>query len=119
MNAWVLTYGMPALLGLSAGIVGSLIAPWANWGVEKRRARQARRSELINSCRMLLSTDIDKKRFRETELYSRIRPHLYKRVIEELEEKRDESIEDEASVHRFKQKLLEEIARIEKEWVLI
>lgn len=119
MDAWIFTHGIPALIGLIAGIVGSLIAPWVHWGVEKRRARQAKRSELIHSCRMLLSTGIDKKTFRETELYSRLRPHLFKQAIEDLEGGQAESGEDEASKNRFKQKLLDEIARIEREWVLI
>jgi hypothetical protein len=33
--------------GLTTGVVGSLFAPWANWGAEKRRRRQDRRVERI------------------------------------------------------------------------
>jgi hypothetical protein len=33
--------------GLATGVVGSLFAPWANWGVEQRRLRQQRRVERI------------------------------------------------------------------------
>ena len=37
--------------GLATGVVGSLFAPWANWGVEKRRQRQANRVERIKEWR--------------------------------------------------------------------
>ena len=37
--------------GLAAGVVGSLFAPWANWGVEKRRLRRASRVERVQEWR--------------------------------------------------------------------
>lgn len=30
---------LPAFLGLVAGVVGSLVAPWVHWGIEKRREK--------------------------------------------------------------------------------
>jgi len=120
MDASILKYLIPAAIGLIAGIIGSLIAPWVHWGIEKRKTRQAKRREMISSGRMLLSTDIDKKTFRETEAYSKIRPHLQKHVVDEMEDKHTESVEGNATEpSRFKQNILEDIARIEKEWVLI
>jgi hypothetical protein len=120
MDASILKYLIPGVIGLIAGIVGSLIAPWVHWGVEKRRTRQAKRREMISSCRMLLSTDIDKKTFRETETYSKIHPHLQKHVVDEVADRHTESTQgDRSDPNRFKQNILEDIARIEKEWVLI
>lgn len=120
MDAWVFTYLVPGILGFVGGIIGSLIGPWAHWGVEKRRARQAKRRELISSCRVLVGTGLDKRTFRETEVYSRIRPHLNRHIIDEIEKKESESSEASASeTAQFRQELLEEIARIEREWVLI
>jgi hypothetical protein len=120
MDASILKYLIPGVIGLIAGIVGSLIAPWVHWGVEKRRTRQAKRREMISSCRMLLSTDIDKKTFRETEAYSKIRPHLQKHVVDEVADKHAESAQGEGTdPNLFKQNILEDIAGIEKEWVLI
>jgi len=120
MDASMLTYLLPAIIGFISGIIGSLIAPWVHWGVEKRRTRQAKRRELIGSCRVLLATGLDKKTFRETEVYSKIRPHLARRVIDEIEEKKAESAGSVAIGNdRFRQSLLEEVARIEREWVLI
>ena len=35
------------LVGLITGAIGSLIAPWVQWGVEKRRKKLERRTALI------------------------------------------------------------------------
>ena len=122
MNEKVLFYLVAAVIGVVGGFIGSLIAPWVQWGVEKRRDRQAKRRELIRACRSVLSTEIDKKTFRETELYSQLKPHLYKKVIHELEGDESADTSSEDADHRtvdFKQSLLEDIARIERDWILI
>ena len=121
METTVLVYIIPAVIGFLGGVIGSLIAPWVQWGIEKRRLRQSKRRELINNCRMFLATDVDNKTFRKTELYSKLRPHLYQLVIEEIE--KDDTPVSEAdetpATDQFKSKVLEDIARIEKEWILI
>jgi hypothetical protein len=38
--------------GLATGVVGSLFAPWASWGVEKRRLQQERRVQRIAEWRV-------------------------------------------------------------------
>jgi hypothetical protein len=144
MEEIILRYVIPMALGLLGGLIGSFIAPWVHWGVEKRKLRQAKRRELINSCRVLLTTDIDKKTFRETEVYAKLRPHLYQLVIEAIEsdeapndnkpgdtksndtksdEMKPDEIKSDDSHHddtnAFKKKTLNDVARIEKEWVLI
>ena len=121
MNEKVLLYLVAAILGVAGGVIGSLIAPWVHWGVDKRRQRQAKRRELIRSCRSMLSTEIDKKTFRDTEVYSQLRPHLYKVVIDEIErEKSPETLKENTDrTENFKLRLLEDVARIEREWILI
>lgn len=37
--------------GLATGAIGSLVAPWANWGIEQRRLRRAIRLERISEWR--------------------------------------------------------------------
>jgi hypothetical protein len=32
---------IPTLIGLITGTIGSLIAPWVSWGIEKRKLRLA------------------------------------------------------------------------------
>ena len=121
MKATVLIYVIPVALGFIGGVIGSLIAPWVQWGVEKRRLRQAKRRELISACRILLATDIDKKTFREAEFYLKLRPHLYQLVIDEIESDDTAVSREDAKpeTDRFKKKMLEDVARIEKEWILI
>lgn len=53
--------------GLFAGLVGSLIAPWVNWGVEKRRLRRARGVQRIEEWRQSayqLGSDVSRVLFR-------------------------------------------------------
>lgn len=40
------------LAGLTTGVAGSLFAPWANWGAEKRRLQQERRVQRIAEWRL-------------------------------------------------------------------
>jgi len=37
--------------GFATGTVGSLFAPWSNWGVEKRRIRHERRRAMVDEWR--------------------------------------------------------------------
>ena len=118
MEALVLKYAIPGIIGFIGGVIGSFIAPWVHWGVEKRRLRQQKRRELINSCRSMLAAEIDRKMFKETELYSKLRPHLYQLTIDTVEsDAPPEDPKEDKDV--FKEKILGDLARMEKEWVLI
>ncbi len=61
MPTWFFDKVLPALLGLAAGIVGSLIAPLVNWRIEKTREKLAHRRELIGKWRVMVN-DIIKDR---------------------------------------------------------
>lgn len=76
---------LPAFLGFVAGVVGSLIAPWVHWGVEKRKLRLVARRELIDKARRVIAVGSDKMKFREGATYSRIRPFLSERTRKEIE----------------------------------
>ncbi|HLL74197.1 MAG TPA: hypothetical protein VK421_02955 [Pyrinomonadaceae bacterium] len=43
-----------AVIGVVGGAFGSMFAPWANWGVEKRKQRLAYRRELVVKWREML-----------------------------------------------------------------
>jgi hypothetical protein len=118
MEEAIIKYVMPGVLGLFGGIIGSLIVPWINWGVERRRTRQAKRRELIRSSRLLFTTETDKTAIRNTEVYAKLRPHLRQSVVAAVETESTED-GDRQPEDAFKEKLLEDIARIEKEWILI
>jgi Na+/glutamate symporter len=40
-----------ALIGLLAGVIGSFIAPWAKWGIEKRKLQYQSRKDVVNNVR--------------------------------------------------------------------
>jgi hypothetical protein len=44
-----------AVAGIITGSIGSLFAPWATWGIEKRKQKLARQRELVDKWRVMLS----------------------------------------------------------------
>jgi hypothetical protein len=80
-----LKIAVPAFVGLVSGAIGSLIAPWINWGIEKRRSKLEAQRRFIADARAELQHNPDKKKFRESVLYSRLRPHLSERTSKEIE----------------------------------
>lgn len=77
---------IPALIGLLAGILGSLVAPWVNWGIEKKREKLKYRREIIQRCRAKIDdANFTKQSFRNTLEYKYIRPYLSPSEIEGME----------------------------------
>ena len=112
-------YVVPALLGLIGGVIGSLVAPWVQWAIEKRRSRMDNRRQLIETWREEVEnfswTEGD---FRLTATYSAIKPHLRDEVRESIQAGEPLTTEDGREVWH-KQMLLDEAARTEKEWGLV
>lgn len=106
-----------ALLGLVAGVVGSLIAPWVQWAVEKRRSTLAYRADTIRRWRE--AVDGDPRGFLNTSQYASLRPHLKKEVLSRVEDHRTHIAAGGRGGDAKKQMLLDEIARIEREWGLL
>jgi hypothetical protein len=110
---------LPALLGFLAGIAGSLIAPWVNWGIEKKREKKISRKELIKRTREFLgSPEWDQSQFSGTITYSEIRPHLSEKIIE-LIEGGTINIQVDRGGNVIKSAVLDDIAKKEKEWEII
>lgn len=74
-----------ALIGLGAGVLGSLVATWAQWGVEQKRERLAHRRALVRSWREGVaefareSTDLDPPHpteYLDRDWYLSLRPRL-------------------------------------------
>jgi hypothetical protein len=129
MEVWVAA-SSGAIAGLISGVIGSLIEPWVQWAIEKRRNRQNYRRDLIRGAREQLDNCQDIREFANTAAYSSIKLHLRAEV--------QRSVEDPTLAvyggtpgpggyrpgHRGggspnRHRLLDDIARIEKEWGLV
>lgn len=111
-----------AIAGLISGVIGSLIAPWVQWAIEKRRSRLSYRQERIGVWRRSIR-EFDyfgTKKFTATGAYSEMRPHLQGDVRESLETPRTSIVSNEARGEVAERSLLlDEVTRIEKEWGLV
>lgn len=117
------------VLPAAIGIIASLVAPWANWGVEKRKKKLEWRKGFINDCKRIVDNpDFNPDMFRENRFYSSLKPHLSKKLQEEVEEKRytpgkvmgrDEKEKLAMKEFKVKKDLLDEIAILEQEWGLL
>ena len=70
---------IPALTGLIAGAVGSLIAPWVHWRIEKKRKSIEYQQTLIRDVRQLL----DRAESMETILSSSLWGFVYGNLTED------------------------------------
>jgi hypothetical protein len=110
------------IVGLISGAIGSLIAPWSLWGVEKRRAKRQYRVEQIARWRDALRGDFDRRSFVSSEAYSTLKPYMPKRLVEEIEKSRNPFYfvalpkDNEDSMRAY---LLEVVAEVERKWRLL
>ena len=113
------------------GAIASLIAPWANWGVDKRKKRLEWRKGFINECKRIINKrEFEITQFRDTSYYSNIKINLSKSLTKEIAnhigryghgkrlglEEELKIVKKEASI---KSRLLEEITLLEKKWGLL
>ena len=113
---------LTSIIGLIAGGIGSLIAPWVKWGIEKRKMRFKKRERIINELKLMASgKDFDRIKFINSSNYILVRNHFLSKTIKEIERPLNH-----ITVHMgdpaidFERKMvLEDIARIEKKWKII
>ena len=98
-----------------AGGVGSLIAPWVHWGMEKRRGKLRRRRALVDNARALFSGPVlTRKNYSDSRAYTAIRPYLSKEVTDNIAAPRTTGGEE-----LIKERVLEELRALERKWKLI
>jgi hypothetical protein len=125
MSDTVLAAIVGAVAGIITGSIGSLFAPWANWGIEKRKQKLAYQRELVIKWRAMIEevahknslpdedenyAPVDYSIDRHRDFYS-LKPHLKKTLGRDSGE--PWSDDGELKI------LIDEVARIEKEWGLI
>jgi len=117
-----------AVAGIITGSIGSLFAPWANYGVEKRKQRLAHRRELVAKWRIMLSRLINdpepgvilgRALLQETD-YMSLKPHLSTFIIERIKSatRSTERVGGPISTDIYRH-LIEEVNKIEKKWKLV
>lgn len=115
----IVTKVLPAILGFVAGAIGSLVAPWVNWGIEKRREKRKRRQELVDSWCQYIENEFEWSSFRNTAMFSQMKPYLSEKMVKELDpveagEKPTIHLRSPIGEDTLTKRLLDEIAAVEK-----
>ena len=119
MEASVINTLIAGGVGLVSGAIGSLIAPWVQWGVEKRRKRYEKRVKQIEQWKELIwSETFDRFQLIRHPSYSSLQGLLSKETRWMLESS-THVIEIGSPFDPYQRALLKEIHRIEKSWGLI
>lgn len=122
MDSSLLTAIIGGIAGLITGAIGSLIAPWVHWGIEKKRYRRDRRAELVKQWReILLKEDFSRSDLLNHPLYGPLRELLKDEIKIILERPTNHLVVDLNSSTNSPDRdtIRREIARIEKLWDLI
>ncbi len=125
MDPTILSAIIGGVTGLITGTIASLFAPWINWGIEKRKLRLAAQRELIKAARLTLESTPDRKEFRESTIYSQIRPFLSEDTRIKIETdtpgiQAHVGEDGEISVGiKFKPLVLTDLQILEKKWKLL
>lgn len=104
--------------GLAAGIVSSLLAPWAKWAVDKRQLTMMRRYELLDKWRAGVADSIRSEiNPVGTDWFEQLRPYMTHEARNALEHERTFVVDGGRGRGRASI-LTTEIDRIEQEWKL-
>lgn len=110
------------IIAIISGAIGSLIAPWVHWGIEKKRLKLSARRKLIENVRDFLEESPDKEEFQESVIYSKIKPFISQKTQKKIE---DDVIHvcrgggRGGGVNNYSHNVLDELCVLEKEWKLL
>jgi uncharacterized protein YnzC (UPF0291/DUF896 family) len=116
-----------SITGLGAGIIGSLVAPWAQWKIEEVRERTKERRKFLKSCRTLVSAELEKRDVFNSHItqsveYSKLREFLSPELIKKIENTTTINTQIGGrgkGINNITPVLLDEINKLEKKWKLI
>ncbi|SRX93244.1 hypothetical protein MSP7336_01480 [Mycobacterium shimoidei] len=115
-EVWAAVIG--GVAGLATGALGSVIAPWVNWGIEKRRSDRQHRRDLVKAWREGVTYEgHDFVLALNSNWYETLRPNMKPETVERLERQRTSIVPPDNHRH-FKDVFTGEIDRIEREWKL-
>lgn len=114
-----------AAIGLVAGTAGSLIAPWVNWRIEKKRIELAHKRATLAAWRQMVadviraseeqSVELQVALERHPDFYS-LRPHLSADTVQGLFGRTFMVPRDRSTVDGAIASLLGDIDRVERTW---
>jgi hypothetical protein len=108
------------LVTAALGFVGGLLAPWIKWEVVKREQRTEYRRRQVKAWRDAISDfAVWNNGFGSTPEYSSLRAHMRPEIIAKFEAAHTFYVPGGRGDDVRKHMLLDEIARIEKEWNLV
>jgi len=111
-----------AIIGLISGGIGSLIAPWAKYGVEKYNLRLLNRKDFLQNFRKEIEKeDFDIEEFINSSYYSQIRDEIPQEMRSEIESYvLTLSIKTRGTRQtHYKATLLDVVSKLEKKWGLL
>ena len=121
-------YITPAIAGLIAGLVGSLIAPWVSWGIEARRERMKSRRALLDEAMQVLAEPPPLAEFRRLPLFFKIKhllsPATKKTLAGKFAKDGSESLVvvvggPHSGLNPYAHQVLQDLSTAEKKWGLI
>ena len=111
-----------ALIGLISGVIGTIFAPWVNWGIEKRRLKHTRKVELTKEWRIFIENfDFETQNFGNSTVYGAMRPFMDENIVKNFEAQRTVFVPPDGGRgdQLFKQWASDQVAMIEKKWKLL
>jgi len=112
------------VIGLFTGAAGSLIAPWVNWGIEKKKMRLENRRKLIENARHLISARKSNIfTFRQSSEFHQLFEYFSKHAIRVINIDEIDYLDIQVDKYQdidleHKSMILNELKRISKKWKL-
>ena len=123
LNDHVVTAVIAGATGLISGVIGSLVAPWINWGIEKKRRALDARAKLVTRWREILGAeDFDRSMILNDPAYGVLAPLLGEKERKQIERPQNHLILEAYPTpgkDPDRTMLLHEVARIERVWKLL
>lgn len=115
---WLVT----AIIGLISGALGSLIAPWIHWSIEKRKSKLEYKKSLISNWRQFIEEfDWVNNEFGNSSVYGAMRSYMNDEIVKKFEAQRTFHMPPDGGRGKNlkKQWAADEVSRIEREWDLL
>jgi len=123
LNDHIVTAIIAGVTGLISGVIGSLVAPWIGWGIEKKRRKLDARTKLVARWREVLGAeDFDRSMILNDPTYGVLAPLLDAKERKQVQRPQNHLIVEAYPTRGHnpdRTMLLHEVARIEKLWKLL